>query len=63
MSAGQSTICGVCGEKIETPAQPLFVMPDGTEVGAIIDLDAHWRQYEQHYREKHPEIPIPTRLW
>lgn len=61
--AGQSTTCGVCGEKIETPAKPLFVDANGKGQGSLIDLDAHWNDYTQHYEQKHPETAIPPRLW
>lgn len=69
--AGQSTTCGVCGETIETPARPILSRvvltprygPVRQDVGSVIDLDAHWRDYEQHYAQRHPGVELPARLW
>lgn len=70
MSAGQSTTCGICSETIRTPARPIITgyvlckygLAPKT-AGAIIDMDAHWDDYTAHYAERHPDTPLPERIW
>ncbi len=57
---GITQTCGVCSEKVHTPAADWII--DGQRLGGILDLDAAARAFEDHYRTAHPDLPVPERM-